>query len=274
MSSYEFETHEPVDLYVELGKGSLNVTATETTATTVDVVGRDAEEVMVRQDGKQISVVAPKGNRGLFGGDTSYVVTISLPTHSNAVVKTGSADISFDGVYGAGQIRSGSGDCRLEAFDGPLIIETGSGDIVLDRAGAELRVKSGSGDVEVSHTKGAMSVSTGSGDVEIGSTNGQAVVKTGSGDLEIGRADDGVSMSTGSGDMKIGSATKGKFSAKGASGDVLIGIPAGVPVWTDLTTVSGTIHSDLRGAGQPEPGQDYVELRAKTVSGDIELHEV
>ena len=81
-------------------------------------------------------------------------------------------------------------------------------------------------------------------------------------------------MSTGSGDMKIGSATKGKFSAKGASGDVLIGIPAGIPVWTDLTTVSGTIHSDLRGAGQPEPGQDYVELRAKTVSGDIELHEV
>ena len=69
MSSYEFETHEPVDLYVELGKGSLNVTATDTTATTVEVVGRDAEEVMVRQDGKQISVVAPKGNRGLFGGE-------------------------------------------------------------------------------------------------------------------------------------------------------------------------------------------------------------
>jgi DUF4097 and DUF4098 domain-containing protein YvlB len=274
MSSYEFETHEPVDLYVELGKGSLNVTATDTTVTTVEVVGRDAEEVMVRQDGKQISVVAPKGNRGLFGGDTSYVVTISLPTHSNAVVKTGSADIGFDGVMGAGQIRSGSGDCRLDNFDGPLIIETGSGDIVLDRAGAELRVKSGSGDVDVSQADNALSVSTGSGDVEIGSTNGQAVVKTGSGDLEIGRASDGVSMSTGSGDMKIGSATKGKFSAKGASGDVLIGIPAGVPVWTDLTTVSGTIHSDLRGAGQPEPGQDYVELRAKTVSGDIELHEV
>ena len=104
--------------------------------------------------------------------------------------------------------------------------------------------------------------------------HGQAVVKTGSGDLEIGHAGDGVSMRTGSGDMKIGTATKGKFSAKGASGDVLIGVPAGIPVWTDLTTVSGTIHSDLRGAGQPEPGPDYVELRAKTVSGDIQLHEV
>ncbi len=274
MSSYEFETHEPVDLYVELGKGSLNVTATDTTATTVEVVGRDSEEVMVRQEGRQISVVSPKGNRGLFGGEPSYVVTISLPTRSNTVVKTGSADVGFDGTFGAGQIRSGSGDCRLESFDGPLIVETGSGDIVLDRAGAELRVKSGSGDVDVAHAEGTLAVSTGSGDVEIGTTNGQAVVKTGSGDLEIGQASDGVTMSTGSGDMKIGSATKGKFSAKGASGDVLIGIPAGIPVWTDLTTVSGTIHSNLNGAGQPEPGQDYVELRAKTVSGDIQLHEV
>jgi DUF4097 and DUF4098 domain-containing protein YvlB len=274
MSSYEFETPETVDLYVELGKGSLNVTAADTTTTTVEVTGRDAELVEVRQDGRQISVVSPKGNRGLFGGEPSYVVTIDLPTRSNAVVKTGSADIAFDGVFGMGQLKSGSGDCRLDTFDGPLLVETGSGDIVLSRAGAELRVKSGSGDVDVAHAEHALAVSTGSGDVEIGSTHGQAVIKTGSGDLEIAHAGDGVSMSTGSGDMKIGSATKGKFSAKGASGDVQIGVPAGIPVWTDLTTVSGTIHSDLRGAGQPEPGQDYIELRAKTVSGDIQLHEV
>lgn len=274
MSNYEFETHEPVDLYVELGKGTLSATAGDTTATTVEVVGRDSELVEVRQDGRQISVIAPKGGRGIFGGEPAYTVTINLPTHSNAVVKTGSADVVFDGVYGAGQVRSGSGDCRLDTFDGPLVVETGSGDIYVDHAGADLRVKSGSGDVDVSHVEGTTVVSTGSGDVEIGTTDSQAVVKTGSGDLQIGRAGDGVSMSTGSGDMKIGSAVRGKFSAKGASGDVLIGIPAGVPVWTDITTVSGTIHSDLSGAGQPEPGQDYVELRAKTVSGDIELHQV
>jgi DUF4097 and DUF4098 domain-containing protein YvlB len=110
--------------------------------------------------------------------------------------------------------------------------------------------------------------------VELGTTAGPAVVKTGSGDLEIGQAGDDVSMSTGSGDLKIASATKGKFSAKGASGDVVIGVPAGVPVWTDLSTVSGAIRSNLQGAGQPEPGQDYIELRAKTVSGDIQLTEL
>ena len=274
MSSYEFETHEPVDLYVELGKGTVNVSATDTTATTVDVAGRDAEQVEVRQDGRQISVIGPKSNRGFFGGEPSYVVTISLPTHSNTVMKTGSADVMCDGTYGHGQVKSGSGDCRLDTYDGPLIIETGSGDVTLARAGAELRIKSGSGDVDVEHAENALSVSTGSGDVEIGTTNGQAVVKTGSGDLEIAHAGDGVSMTTGSGDMKIGTATKGKFSAKGASGDVLIGVPAGVPVWTDLTTVSGDIRSNLRGAGQPEPGADYIELRARTVSGDIQLIEV
>ena len=276
MSSYEFETHEPVDLYVELGKGEVNVTATDTTATTVEVVGRESEQVEVRPgrppDQRDLG---PKGNRGgSSAASRAYTVTISLPIHSNTVIKTGSADVTLDGTFGHGQIKSGSGDCRLDTFDGPLVVETGSGDVVLSRAGAELRVKSGSGDVDVAQADGILSVSTGSGDVEIGTTHGQAVVKTGSGDLEIGHASDGVSMSTGSGDMKIGTATKGKFSAKGASGDVLIGVPAGIPVWTDLTTVSGTIHSDLRGAGQPEPGADYIELRAKTVSGDIQLHEV
>ena len=31
MSSYEFESHEPVDLYVEIGKGSVIVTTIDTT---------------------------------------------------------------------------------------------------------------------------------------------------------------------------------------------------------------------------------------------------
>ncbi len=274
MSSYEFESHEPVDLYVEIGKGSVTVNTGDTTATTVDVQGREAEQVMVRQDGNQVSVVAPHTRSGLFGSEPSYAVTVTLPENSNATIKTGSADITLDGAFGYGQIKSGSGDCRLAMFAGPLAVETGSGDIDVEHAGAELRVKSGSGDVNVQQADATASVSTGSGDVEIGTTNGPSVIKTGSGDLEIGRALDGVSMSTGSGDMVIHTATRGKFSAKCASGDVQIGIPAGIPVWTDLTTVSGEIHSNLHGAGQPEPGADYIELRAKTVSGDIQLLEV
>jgi hypothetical protein len=79
---------------------------------------------------------------------------------------------------------------------------------------------------------------------------------------------------TGSGDLVVGTARRGKFSMKGASGDVRIGIPAGTPVWTDLSTVTGAIHSNLEGVGQPAEGADHVELRVKNVSGDIVLNQV
>jgi hypothetical protein len=81
-------------------------------------------------------------------------------------------------------------------------------------------------------------------------------------------------MSTGSGDLHIGAAHRGRLTVKGASGDVRVGIPAGVPVWTDISTLSGSIHSDLRGAGEPAAGADHIELRAKTVSGDIVLSQI
>ena len=49
---------------------------------------------------------------------------------------------------------------------------------------------------------------------------------------------------------------------------------SGIPVWTDISTLSGSIRSNLRGAGEPAEGADHVEVRAKTVSGDIVLTEV
>jgi len=120
----------------------------------------------------------------------------------------------------------------------------------------------------------SVAVSTGSGDVEIAHAAGPTVVKTGSGDLKVVEAQDDISLTTGSGDLLIGTAQRGRLTAKGASGDVRVGIPAGDPVWTDLSTLSGEIHSNLRGAGEPREGADHVELRAKTVSGDILLTEV
>ena len=274
MSTYQFETLEPVDLYVENGSGSVTVTADDTAETTVEITGRHADETVVRQDGRQISVIAPKLRSGFLGGDSKLDMTIKVPTDSTLAVKTGSANVTATGSYRGGQVKSGSGDVTIEILDGAAVVETGSGDIRIDTADQELRVKSGSGDVRVQYAGGAIAVSTGSGDVEIGTSGASTVVKTGSGDLNIGESHDDVQMSTGSGDLVIRTAHRGKLTAKGASGDVQIGIRKGVPVWTDITTVSGTIRSDLKGAGQPEEGQDHIELRAKTVSGDIALSEV
>ena len=152
-------------------------------------------------------------------------------------------------------IKTRSGDVRTDDLAGPALVETGSGDVDIQVAHAELRVKSGSGGVRVGHAESAVAASTGSGDVEIGTSNGPAAVKTGSGDLKVVDASTDVSLVTGSGDMVVGTAHRGRFTAKGASGDVHIGIPAGLPVWTDISTISGSIRSTLESAGEPEEGR-------------------
>ena len=45
-------------------------------------------------------------------------------------------------------------------------------------------------------------------------------------------------------------------------------------MWTDISSVTGSVRSNLQGAGQPAEGQDYIELRAKTVSGDVYLEQL
>lgn len=274
MNEHHFETHEPIELYVENGKGSVAVHAVDTTETRVELSGPDAEATEVALEGRRLVVVAPQHRGGFLGGERRLDVVVTLPTGSDLVTKLGSADLEVTGPVARVQVRSGSGDVALDAVDGPCLVETGSGDVTLQQANQALRVKSGSGDVALGQTGSDVAVSTGSGDVTIRETAGPTAVKTGSGDLRIGRASTDVGLTTGSGDLEIEVITAGRVQAKGASGGVRIGVPAGVPVWTDVFTVSGRIRSTLEGAGQPGPDDDHVEVRAKTVSGDIVLRQV
>jgi DUF4097 and DUF4098 domain-containing protein YvlB len=271
----QFETPEPIDLYVEIGKGTVEVAARETSTSTVDVTGRDADEVEVTFESGRLSIIAPKDQGGWFSGrDRELHVEVALPTGSNAGVKTGSADIKLDGQLGEGRIKTGSGDVTCDTFAGAARIGTGSGDVEVSEAHAELQIKSGSGDISIGTSVGKLNVSTGSGDVEVGTTNDNAVVKTGSGDLKVVTSNADLSMSTGSGDVTVTTARRGRVSVKGASSDLSIGIPSGTPVWTDINTVTGSIRSNLGGVGAPQEGQEHVQLEARTVSGDITLREV
>lgn len=272
--TYSFDSPEPIALHVEIGKGDVVVTASETTETTVEVTGRDAEQVDVRQEGRTVSVIAPRQRAGFFGSDNRLDVTVNLPLTSDVTARTGSADITLTGTIGDCHVKTGSGDVRTADLSRAALIETGSGDVDVEVASGELRIKCGSGDVRVGHAESAVAVSTGSGDVEIGTANGPAAVKTGSGDLRVVDAHTDVSLVTGSGDLVVNTARRGRFTIKGASTDVHIGIPSGLPVWTDLSTLSGSIRSDLASAGEPDEGADHLELRAKTVSGDIVLTQV
>jgi DUF4097 and DUF4098 domain-containing protein YvlB len=268
-----FETPEPVALYVELGSGSLTVAARDTDQAEVEVVGPRADEFTLEHPGPHHVVVPPRSR--FFGiGTDSHELRIVVPTGSDVATKTGSADTETTGSLGQIRLKTGSGDIEIERADGPLVIDSGSGDVRCHEAAAEVRIKSGSGDVDLGDVRGTTGVSTGSGDVVIGVVHERTVVKTGSGDLELKRSESDVSLTTASGELVIGHAPRGRITAKNVSGDVRVGIPAGTPVWTDVNSVSGSVASNLASTGKPADGQDYVELRATTVSGDVRLVQV
>jgi DUF4097 and DUF4098 domain-containing protein YvlB len=273
-----FHTPGPADLYVELGTGDLHVRCADVTETTVDVDGKDAEDVLVEERGDQIVVIAPNKRTAFMLGFSSSSqqlrVRVTMPHASKLATKLGSADLDAAGRLGETMVRSGSGDVRLEEVDGGAVIETGSGDVEIEAVRGPLRLKSGSGDIEIGQLDDEATISTGSGDVEIGTAARPVQVKSGSGDLRVREAADALSLSTASGDLLVDRIRRGGLRAHNVSGDIRVGIPAGVPVWTDISTVTGSVASDLEGAGQPTEGQDYIELRAKTVSGDVILEQL
>ena len=268
-----FSTPDPVAVHVELGAGSLSVEATDTDDATVEVVGPRAEEFTIDLEGRHLAVLAPKG-RFLGLGSDEHAVRIVVPTGSDLSTRTGSADTETVGTLGNVRLKTGSGDVDVDRAEGPFVVDSGSGDVRCHQAAAEIRIKSGSGDVDLGDVRGTTGISTGSGDVVIGVAHERTVIKTGSGDLELKRSEADVSLTTASGDLVIGHAPRGKITAKNVSGDVRVGIPAGTPVWTDVNTVTGSIASNLESVGKPVDGQDHVELRATTVSGDVRLVQV
>ena len=286
---HTFETPHPVELYVELGSGHLRTEATSTNdatdgatdgatgRTTVEVTGPRAEDFTVEQSGDQVAVVAPHG-RGVFGPTHAHRVTVRVPAGSSVATRTGSAATTLTGELAELRLTSGSGDVEVEQATGPVTVESGSGDVRLHHVGGDLRVKSGSGDVGVGEAHGNTSVSTGSGDVHLGVVRGRVSLKSGSGHLRVERPEADVVLSSASGRQSVDHVvvTDGVVSITSttASGGLRVGVPRGIPVWTDLQAVSGRVTSGLDSLGPPEPGQGHLEVRATSVSGDIRLEQV
>lgn len=267
-----FETDRPTLLVVELGAGRLTVRADDVVQTLVSVEGPGADRVTVERHGNQVMVTQQFGRGILSTGAPSVAVT--LPRDSRLVAKLGRAGVTATGRLGSIRVKTGSGGVLIEDAGAETSIDCGSGDITVTRAGGALRLRSGSGRIQVEQAGDALVATSGSGGVSVGRVAGAASLKSGSGSVSVQEAGDDVSLSSGSGDLTVGRVRRGAVSARAASGDVSVGIPAGVPVWTDISSVSGSIVSTLVGAGRPAPGQDFVEVRARTVSGDVHLHQV
>jgi DUF4097 and DUF4098 domain-containing protein YvlB len=236
MTQWEFPASEPVDLQVQVPAGSITVLAAATQTATVTIDGnRGSDEgfatsTRVEFDPPTLSIAAP--HRAMLGRDASLDVTVELPEGSSCRVRAASADVRCSGELAAADIHTASGDVRVENVSGLADVDTASGDVLLDAAG-EARAKSASGDVTIGRVSGPVSVSTASGDVQIDQAAGP------------------------------------KTDVKSASGDIRVAVAPGIGVYQDLSSLSGTVSSELEPA--EDSGGSGMTLHCRTISGDVRV---
>jgi DUF4097 and DUF4098 domain-containing protein YvlB len=245
---------------VELEAGSVQVIAEERDSPTATVqpadngtAGREAaEQTRVEQRGDTFYVHAPK-SRWLRGRSAKLTIEIRTPLGSDLKATTASAEVLCRGRLAGVAVSTASGHVEIDRTTGDAHVQTASARVRADRVDGDLRVE------------------TASGDVLARSVAGQTRVNTASGDVQIDQAGSGVSVNTASGDVTVGTPRQGDVQAKTASGDVSLRVPAGTGVWLDLSTISGTTHSDLDMTGEAPATGHHLTLRVRTLSGDIEV---
>jgi DUF4097 and DUF4098 domain-containing protein YvlB len=206
--------------------------------------------IQVRQDHEHLRIQIP--NR-MFTSSSAHL-RLGVPPGLSYNITAGSADISISADIARSRVISGSGDISLSTAT-DLAATTGSGDIAIrDVLGEAARVKTGSGNIVLSQAHCPVSAKSASGDVMIKSLHYAEL-----------RA------SSGSGDISVPSTT-GSVDLRSASGSLTIGIADDLPAWLDLDSVSGGIRIALESSNQPEPGEPYVTVRARTASGEIAVY--
>jgi hypothetical protein len=260
-----FETPGPVALRVTVPGGEVTVQAGDERRVEIELFAlrdNDATQQLIaatrvekldRGDRHEIHVDAPKKTALLIGRGPKLGVRIRCPHGSDLSLRSGSADLSVTGTLGSVEIRSASGDVVLQDV-GALVAATASGD------------------TEAHDVAGSVLVKTASGDVSVGRCGGPLTASLVSGDLTVAEAGAGLTVTTVSGDVEVRAAGGGDMRVQAVSGDVRIGVKPGERLYIDASSISGTMSSELELDEGPSDGDaPVVELRARTVSGDVQI---
>ena len=245
-----------------------------------DVGGVEVELTPLRQDDATLAALADARVEAVERGG-GHEIRVDVPRRQGGLLSLGrQPKIGARITCPAGadvDVDSSSADVDLRADCGVVGVKTASGDVTAARVAA-LSVTSASGDVSVGTVEGDLSVKTASGDVDAGRIGGTAAVHSVSGDVHLGHVVGPCTVGTVSGDAEIDALGSGGLRANAVSGDVRVAVQHGMRLWIDAQSVSGSMRSDLDfgdahavGATSPAGEGDVVELRIRTVSGDVHI---
>jgi DUF4097 and DUF4098 domain-containing protein YvlB len=252
-----FPTEGPLRVDVRVPAGLVEVEAVQSNEAWVELDADEEvlERTTVELHGDELRVTV-RQRRGLFvsfGRDEVHA-RLRVPEGSRLSATTRSADVRAHGW--------------LES----VRVQTASGDVAVDRC-RTLSVQSASGDAAVSEVLEELSIQTASGDVRVGRAGGKLTVQGVSGDVHVETAEGETRVVAVSGAVTLESVAGSPVKVESVSGDVEIGVRRGCGVHVDATSVSGHMRSelDLDDAPVADTSGPLVELRVRTVSGDVDV---
>jgi DUF4097 and DUF4098 domain-containing protein YvlB len=269
-----FDTPEPITARINSRSGNVTVTAQDTSTTTVEVSGesdRRGEDVLVDFHNNTLRVEAPRV--GGWGHSSDINFTLVVPTHSSLQIDATSGEVNCRGVFDSVRVNAASGNANVDTATGPARIEAASGNVTLDTAHSQVFLAAASGNVRLGDALGehSVEVNSASGNMEIGTVNGPLSVGGASGDIRVGEARRDVTANSASGNIHLDLVHTGSVTAQSNSGDIRVRVVAGTPTWLDLHSLSGDISTDQADDNGPAEGEETLELRANTVSGNIRI---
>jgi hypothetical protein len=260
MTKWDFPCSDPVDISIDSwASGSIAISGEPTDTVLVEVEpsrrGRAADlldDVQVVFEDGQLYIRGPRGLS--FRPRAGLDLTIKAPAGSSCAAKTASADLSCVGVLSALAMNTASGDLTAASVTGDVSVRSASGDVLLDTVDGELTMHTASGDTRVTQVAGAVRITSASGDVAIGSCGGSVTARTAAGDI------------------RLDSISSGLVELNSATGDIQVAVVPGIGVYLDMSSMAGSIRSDLDEVDSPVGDSGAaVEIRARTLSGDIRI---
>ena len=247
----QFTTGERTQLEVSVGAGTIEAIAGSTGVVRVTIEARDTDSFEVFQIGDTVTIREESRWRSR---NRRVRVIVEAPTAFDLSAQAGSADISTRGRAGVVKLRPGSGDVEVDRAD-RVDAKTGSGTVRIDGVSGNASISAASGDVSVRDAGGQLDASTASGDVSAAMVAGTVEIGTASGDVTVTRAD---------GDT---------IAIKTLSGDIRLGLPTGIRVEPDISTMSGKVTlPTATSTSEPEAGtRRPVRIRLSSMSGDIRV---
>jgi DUF4097 and DUF4098 domain-containing protein YvlB len=240
-----FAVGQHVVLDIELPAGSVLVSAATSGTVSVSVDGSTPDKLDITQVGDNIAIRPTRRSR-------SARLAVDVPVGTDVSIKGASVDVIAHGALGALRVRSASGDVRADDVV-RAVVSLASGDTRLEvvRDSAEFRATSG--------------------DITVRSVGGRLIASLASGDLQVDELAGDGDVETSSGDVTIRKYTGASVAIRTVSGDVRLGLPAGIRVEPDISTMSGKVDlpppADSGVTGERRP----VKVRLRTVSGDIRV---